>query len=620
MKRRHIDFEDMLLDRRTEESFVEVPLRDRVFQVVFLLALVVTAGLFIKLFSINVFEGNRYRARASANISDEQIEEAARGVIVDRFGEPLVSNEPVWKAVLSPRDFPEDTPARIALFEELGRVLNIPVAELREKVGERDWGQSDRLLLKEELTHDEFVVLSGEALDGVSVEPSFKRVSQNPEAFSHLLGYTGLVAKADIKENPSLTIDDRVGRAGLEAFYDDALRGKNGRFVFFRDAAGKTQEKKSVEVASRGTALHTSIDGGLQAYAYERLVKGLRDLGRTSGAVIAIDPRNGEVLAITSAPGYDPSNIQKALADPAHPLFNRAVMGVYNPGSTIKPLVAVAALTEGVATPATSIYSAGYIDVPNPYNPGNPSRFVDWKAHGWVDVHSALARSSNVYFYEVAGGFQGQKGIGIEKLKKWWKRFRLDEKTGIDIPGEQVGFLPDPEWKERAKDDAWRVGDTYNVAIGQGDFTVTPLTLLNYISAIANGGKFYEPHVARALRDERDLPIKTIEPKVLADIGRDIEGALPDVREGMRDAVMKNYGTAYLLHDLPLAVAAKTGTAQIQNNQRTNSFFVGYAPYKDPEIAILVLVENSKDGAANTTPIAKDIFLWYHNNRLAGGR
>ena len=196
----------------------------------------------------------------------------------------------------------------------------------------------------------------------------------------------------------------------------------------------------------------------------------------------------------------------------------------------------------------------------------------------------------------------------------------MDEKTGIDIPGEQVGFLPDPEWKERAKDDAWRVGDTYNVAIGQGDFTVTPLTLLNYISAIANGGKFYEPHVARALRDERDLPIKTIEPKVLADIGRDIEGALPDVREGMRDAVMKSYGTAYLLHDLPLAVAAKTGTAQIQNNQRTNSFFVGYAPYKDPEIAILVLVENSKDGAANTTPIAKDIFLWYHNNRLAGGR
>lgn len=618
MKKRHIDFEDMLMDRRREESFVEVPLRGGVFKVVFFIALIACVGLFIKLFSLNVVEGERFRARASSNISDEQIEEAARGVIVDRFGNPLVANEPAWKAVLSPRDFPEDVRERVALLNTLSVTLNIPVRELKDKIGDRDWGQSDRLLLKEDLSHDEFVALSTETLSGVSVEPTWKRISQSPYAFSHILGYTGLVTKDDIKKNSALSIDDRIGRSGLEAFYDDALRGENGKFVFFRDAAGRTKEKKSVEVATQGATLQTSIDGGLQEFAYTRMMQGLAELGRDTGAVIAIDPRNGEVLALASAPGYDPLDIKKALTDPDKPLFNRAVQGVYNPGSTIKPLVATAVLSEGIVTPATQVYSPGYIDIPNPYNPQNPTRFPDWKPQGWVNVHSALARSSNVYFYEVTGGFQSQKGLGIEKLKDWWERFRLDKKTGIDLPGEGEGFLPDPEWKERVKNDPWRIGDTYHVAIGQGDFMITPPALINYIAAIANGGKFYELHVMKSTKDVKGNTLRVIEPRLLSDIGNEIKSALPDVKQGMRDAVTKDYGTAHLLSNLPVKVGAKTGTAQIQNNQRTNSFFVGYAPYDNPEIAILVLVENSKDGAANTTPIARDIFLWYYENRLKG--
>ena len=614
--KRHIDFEDVLMDRRAEGEFVEIPLRDGLFSAVFLIAAVVFGALFVELFTTNVVDGGRYRARALGNISDEQVEEAPRGAIIDRFGEVLVANEPGFKAVLSPRDFPEDARSRLSLLARVGDVLGIPEEELARKIGERDLGQSDRLLLKEDLSHDEILALSSEPLPGISVEPSFRRVPVDPRALSHLVGYTGLVAEVDLEEDISLSIDDRIGRGGLEMSYDTELRGKNGKFGFFRDAAGKTQEKKSVQKSEQGLTLETNVDRGLQEYAYARLMQGLSELGRDTGALIAIDPRNGEVLALVSAPSYDPSDIENALSDPRKPLFNRAVQGVYNPGSTIKPLVATAALSEGVVTPSTRIYSAGSIEIPNPYDPENPSRFLDWKAHGWVDIHSALARSSNVYFYEVAGGFQGQKGIGIEKLKNWWEKFLLGEKTGIDLPGEESGFLPDPEWKERAKDDPWRVGDTYNVAIGQGDFSVTPIGLLNYISAIANGGKFFSPRVALALKDTEGNRIRAFSPRLLGDIGAEVSGALTEVRRGMRDAVTKEYGTAYLLHDLPVPVAAKTGTAQVQNNQRTNSFFVGYAPYDNPEIAVLVHVENSREGALNTVPIAKDIFLWYYRNRL----
>ncbi len=615
-KRKPIDFEDVLMDHRMEWEFIEVPLRRGVFRAVFLVSALVSFALLAQLFLTNVLQGKHYRARALSNISDEQIEEAPRGTIIDRFGKPLLHNEPTFKAVLSPKDFPESTAERIELLKRIGGILNIPVNELRKKMEERDWGQSDRLLVKDDITHGEFVTLTSENIPGISIEPSFRRVPESPLIFSQLLGYTGLVAKSDMEENPALSIDDRIGRAGLEAFYDADLRGLNGKSVFFRDASGRSQEKKSVQKAEQGKTLETFVDRELQEYIYERLSAGLREIGRDTGVIVAMNPQNGEVLALVSIPSYDPAEVGKALEDPRKPLFNRAVMGTYNPGSTIKPLVATAALSEGVVTPSTQIYSAGFIEIPNPYDPGNPSRFLDWKAHGWVNVHSALARSSNVYFYEVGGGFQNQKGIGILRLNEWWKKFRLDQKTGIDLPGENVGFLPDPEWKDRVRGEPWRVGDTYNVTIGQGDFAVTPIGLLNYISAIANGGKFYEPRIVNSLRDSDGGNVRAIEQKLSGDIGETIEKALPDVRSGMRDAVAKDYGTAHLLASLPMPVAAKTGTAQIQNNQRTNAFFVGYAPYDNPQIALLVLVENSVEGGRNTVPVANDIFLWYYKNRL----
>ncbi|MFH1246354.1 MAG: penicillin-binding transpeptidase domain-containing protein, partial [Candidatus Liptonbacteria bacterium] len=292
------------------------------------------------------------------------------------------------------------------------------------------------------------------------------------------------------------------------------------------------------------------------------------------------------------------------LNDPNRPLFDRMVSGEYNPGSTIKPLVGVAALTENIVTPDFSVFSPGYLDVQNPYNPSNPSRFLDWRYQGYINLYSALAQSSNVYFYTVGGGANGVKGLGLDRLHSWWEKFGLGKLTGIDLPREGDGFLPTAEWKQRASGRPWLLGDTYNVSIGQGDLSVTPLQLLSYIGAIANGGKILMPHVG-----------STVEGKV----NEDLTSLLPqitEVQKGMRATVTNRLGTAYTLNNLSFQVSAKTGSAQVKNNTEENAFFVGYAPSDNPQIAILVLVENSKAGSLNAVPIAKDVLNWYYEHRL----
>jgi len=322
-------------------------------------------------------------------------------------------------------------------------------------------------------------------------------------------------------------------------------------------------------------------------------------------------------LALFSIPSFDTGQIHRFLKLENQPLFNRAIGGLYNPGSTIKPLVATAALVEKIINPQEQIYSAGFIEIPNPYFPNLPSRFLDWKPHGWVDLYSALARSSNIYFYEVGGGFPGQRiGLGIEKLKQWWQKFRLAEKSGIDLIGEERGVLPDPQWMQKVKNRRWLLGDTYNVSIGQGDLLITPIELLNYISAIANGGKFYKPRIAKAVLDENGKILFQNESQILGDLSSIIDGAVNEVKKGMEDAVNKPYGTANLLADLPFKIAAKTGSAQTDNNTKVNAFFVGYAPADNPQIAILILIENAREGSLNTIPVAKDVLAWYYKNRL----
>ncbi len=615
-RRSDIHLEDVLTDRVDDADLLEVPVADKVFRVFILIAGILFLGLLAELSYLNVGERDFFEKRAAANMSDEKIQPAPRGIIFDRFGKPLLRNEPANKIFLLPRDFPESSEERITLLKKIGEIMNIPWDDLRKRIEEKDWGQSDKFLISADAIHNQLVALTALGIRGVYVEPSFKRIHEIPFAFSHILGYTGLVNTTDMEGDASLVIDDEVGRAGIESYYDKFLRGTNGKEVFYRNAKGEIEDRRSVQESKPGNTLLTNIDRDLQNFMYTRLSDALTSLGRNIGAAIAINPKNGEIMALVNIPSFDAKDVGAALTAPFNPLFNRAVGGRYNPGSTIKPLVGVAALTEGVVTTETKIFSKGYIEIPNPYTPSQPSKFLDWQPNGWVNIYDALARSSNIYFYEVTGGFENQPGIGIDALKRWWKKFMLDKKTGIDIAGEREGFLPDPTWKEEEMNDPWRVGDTYNVSIGQGDLLVTPIELLNYISAVANRGIFYKPRIVKEIRAEDNSILFENKPEVLSDIRNDVKEHIDDVRKGMRAVVEKPYGSAHSLAGLPFRVAAKTGTAQVQNNAKVNAFFVGFAPFDDPEIAILILVENAREGSLNTIPVANDIFLWYYENRL----
>lgn len=615
MTRNPFDIEDVLADRAVEDTLLEVPLEVRVFRTIFGLAAAIALAIGLQVLHLSVGEHELYEARAEANVMDIRVEPAPRGIIRDRFGNALVTNVPSWSAVLVPRDLPADSDARNAILTRVAALLNEDPEALRARVAAKDWSVSDRLVLSDALSQEALLALSTEAIPGVRVERSFQRIHADPFAYSHLVGYTGRVGNTDLASNPSLHPESVIGRAGIEATYDAFLRGKDGHTTTFWNARGEEQGTAQYEPAAPGAEVRTFIDGGLQEFIYERFTRALRELGRVSGAVVALDPRSGEVRALVSVPSFESAAVAEYLAAAHDPLFNRVLQGSYNPGSTIKPLVGTAALTEGVITPDREIFSAGFIEVPNPYDPANPSRFLDNAAHGWVNIRSALARSSNIYFYEVAGGFEDQRGIGIETLKRWWERFGLGAATGIDLPGEQGGLLPDPDWKEDERDEPWRVGDTYHVAIGQGDLLVTPLGLLNSIAAIGNGGTLWRPRVVRSVVEGNDVEF-TNEPEALHDLTGEIAGALPEIREGMRDVVRQAYGTARSLSELPFGVAAKTGTAQVEGNTKLNAFFVGYAPAENPELALLVLVEDAKEGSLNTVPVARDIFLWYYNERI----
>ncbi len=616
MKRSDLDLEDILTDSVREDDLLEVPLAGRAFRVFLWLSFAVLAIVGAQLVNLGVLNHAWYAQRAAANITETQIQVAPRGAIEDRFGASLVRNVPSVNVFLVPKDLPRTAPERLAVLSSAVQALKLDLSVLSAEIQATDWRVQDRLLLATDVPQDELVDLSSLNLPGIQIESAFKRAHEVPLAFAQVLGYAGLVNANDLKVDPSLVPDDEVGRAGLEAYYDQYLRGTNGQAVAVHNAMGQVEEQRAASPSVPGATVKTFIDKDFQTYLYNRLQQALTELGRTVGAAVAIDPRNGEVLALVGIPSFQTDQIAESLTNPAQPFFNRIVSGLYNPGSTIKPLVAVGALTDGVITPTKQIFSPGYIDVPNPYDPANPTRFVEVHPAGWVDVYSALAKSSNVYFYEVGGGFGDQQGLGITRLKQWWQTFGLDQKTGIDLLGEQSGFLPDPAWKLAHTGQPWHIGDTYNVSIGQGDLSITPLELISYVSTIATGGKAYVPRIMESIVSAGGTTLTESHPTILRDITPEIGSEVANAQQGMRDVVAQPYGLAHSLSDLPFAVAAKTGTAQVNLNENTNAFFVGYAPYDNPQIALLILIENSKEGSLNTIPVAKDALLWYYEHRI----
>jgi len=364
-----------------------------------------------------------------------------------------------------------------------------------------------------------------------------------------------------------------------------------------------------------------TVDKEFQEYLYNRLRNQVNSLGGERGALaIAIDSESGAVLALVSYPGFNANSFSTGISQDdfnalvkakTKPLFNRTITGLYSPGSTIKPLMAAAALEEGIIDPNKKIETHGSISIPNPYDPEHPSIFPDWKNHGYVNMFDAIARSSNVYFYTIGGGFGDIAGLGINRIGTYLKKFGFDQLSGIDLTNEDFGSIPTPENK---KGDIWRIGDTYHVSIGQGDLLVTPIRLLIDLNSLVNGGKIMKPYLLASVSDPDGKTIKENKPEALLENFLKPETAAT-IKKAMIQTVTSPSGTGYVLNDLPFTVGGKSGTAQIEANTKVNALFFAFAPTDHPKISLLVLVENAKEGALNAIPVVKDSLLWYYQNR-----
>ncbi len=411
--------------------------------------------------------------------------------------------------------------------------------------------------------------------------------------FSHILGY---VSYPDKDSSGRFWQTEFVGRGGVEKLYNDDLSGVNGAQVLETDVHGEIQSKNIVNPPTDGAPLNLSIDGRVQEQLYNSIVELAEKSGYTGGAGLIMDVQTGELLALTSYPEYnanilskgeDTATINLYNKDKRKVFLNRALSGLYTPGSIVKPFLAIGALTENIISPTKQIFSSGSISIPNPYNPGQKTVFKDNKAHGWVDMRQAIAVSSNVYFYTIGGGYQGQEGLGITRMEKYFRLFGMGEKTNISL-GDKDGTIPNPTWKAKNfKGDIWRIGDSYNTAIGQYGVQVTPVQMVRAVAALANNGKLLTPHI-----------IAGQTPEVIETIPLD-PSDLQVVYDGMRLVVTE--GTGHYLNFPGVSVAAKTGTAQVgARNQFVNSWAIGFFPYEKPRYAFAVLMESAPNVASAT--------------------
>lgn len=611
-----INFDEITLDTESSRglSVAEKFLDRRIFLGIGVVALIIGSALFMRTGFLSVVKKKSYQSRADANINKVIIEPAPRGIILDRYGKPMVANTPILSVYLRPAELIKQNELSQVL-EALAK-LGVNENKLLSILNQSNLQESDTVLIKKDVSNSEAIELKGMNLSSLIVADDFKRVFSR--AFAHIVGYTGLATADDVK-NSDFDNSDTVGKTGLEAEFDESLRGVNGRTIVRRNVKGESLEEKSLTEPKIGADLKTTIDAELQEYFYKRLEKGIKDLDlREGGAGIAFNPQNGEVLSLISYPSFTLDEIPNLLNDPKAPILNRAVMGKYSPASTVKPFLAIAGLKENIIKPTDLVYSSGILEVPNPYYPDQPTLFPDWKPHGWVDLYGALARSSNIFFYAVGGGLpynedliQGEnnfKGLGMPLIGKYLKLFGLNEKTGIEIPGETTGFIPSPDTQKARTGTAWRLGDTYHVSIGHGDLMVSLLELIRGYAAIVNNGIVYKPNI-----------IAGSEPKVIRDISY-LAPEMQTVIKGLSDAVYKSYGTCASLADLPYKTVAKTGSASVLDNKKINAIFIGCGPVpfeNYPSICVLVLAENAKTSTTNAVPIGRDVLDWYYKNRVA---
>ena len=404
-----------------------------------------------------------------------------------------------------------------------------------------------------------------------------------------------------------------LGRNGVEGVYNDQLAGRNGEQILEMNALREVVGEHVVADPEPGQPIHLSVDAGLSQAMYDIIATSSAQAGFRSGAGAIMDIETGELVGLTSYPSYDPQVMADGTPsdliaewgqDERFPFLNKVVGGVYTPGSVVKPFVSYAALVENTISPDTTVVSTGEIVIPNPYNPDQPSRFADWRAHGAMTMREAIAFSSNVYMYYISGGYRDQRGMGVNTMNEYFRSFGFGERSGTALDNEQRGVVPGPAWKQEVFADSWRLGDTYLTSIGQFGWQSTPLQVLRAYGALANGGGLVTPHVIRDERGER------------TELNLDPE-ALRVVQEGMRMAVNYDGGTARPLERSDVAIAAKSGTAEIGvGNAYVNSWVAGYFPYDDPQYAFVLMMDRApRENRLGATSVMGDVVEWMAEHR-----
>ena len=613
--------------------------------------IVLFAGLMIRLWRLQIVEADRYRAWADENRFRLVSTEAPRGVIYDRQKRILVRNIPSFSVEIVPAYLPHEEGARRQVLARLAELLDTPccrwkrqplsalrslftAASLEELLAGTELAPFRPIVVAQDVDRETAFVIAEEHLNLAGVHLRITPMRQYTEGplTAHILGYVGRIPAERAEEYRALGYDphlDRVGLAGVEYTFEEELQGRKGQKYIEVDVAGR--EVRTVgadQEAIPGHNLILTLDLDLQQVAEEALRAGMREVGSTSGSVIALNPQTGEVLALVTLPSYDNNlfaggisaqDYQRLAEDPEHPLVNHAIGGQYPPGSVFKIILAAAGLEEGLISSQNRLLCQGTLWLPNKYFPDDPELaqpFYCWlrSGHGALNVVEALAYSCDIFFYQLGGGFREFEGVGLERLAEYAERFGLGQRSEVALTGETTGLVPTAKWKRINYAEPWTTGDTYNVSIGQGFILATPLQMVNATAAVANGGTLYRPQIVYEVRTADGRLVRPFQPEVIRQVGVSPQH-LELIQAGLRGAVA--WGTARRA-DLPeVAVAGKTGTAEFpgprdeEGNLPTHAWFTAFAPYEAPEIALVVLVVGGGEGSSTAVPIAAQILRYY---------
>jgi penicillin-binding protein 2 len=596
-----------------------------------LIAVTLFVILLAQLWRLQIVEGHSFRQLADINRFRVSPVEAPRGIIYDRNHQILASNTPSFTVTVVPAALPKDDPGGVSrVYADLGQLLSMTPADIEAKINNRKGDDFTPVSVKSDVNRD--VVMRVEEkhlkLPGVLVVPESSRLYPFGALTSHILGYMLPITEEDLaakQADPEAGYQayDKLGATGVEAAYENELRGKPGKKLYEVDATERPVADLRVDGPDPGHNLTLTLDVNLQRDVEKILQAGMKK--SLYAVAIVMDPRNDQILAMVSTPSYDnnlfaagirESDLQNLLNDPRKPMIDYAIGGTFPPGSTFKLVTSAGALQEGIANANTVIDCPGYLMVPNQYNPALSQRLADWGAFGKLNFVQGLADSSDVYFYTLGGGTPTFPGLGNDRLATYANFMGYGAPTGIDLPGEVSGLIPTNKWKQATWAEQWLTGDTYNMSIGQGFVLATPLQVANATNAIANGGHLLKPQIVAGISDSEDQLIKTIEPQEIRRIPVDQQN-LDLINQGMQ-AVVRNTiaGENLAPFNVPeLKVAGKTGTAEYAGPKDANGiapthgWFTAFAPYDNPQVSVTVFLQSA--GSSDAVPVAMDILKRY---------